>query len=121
MKLYTAARFAGDSEHHMTLSYYGTSKTLEEIKEEGTAALAKLQAAPFSVVCTERAMFGPRKNVPVLKCPTPVWLAKFVHLTRCDDKYPWSPHITTNLDELGVTCDRIAIMHKKEELFTWNL
>lgn len=118
--LYIALRFASRPDLHLTVRYYA------KMEERGEPEAALVQAVGsfwsnkkperFVLQLRDREMFGPRRNVPVLKPLGNVvadWVAELRDLVPTSDTYPFRPHVTTEEDgPLNLLVTSIAIMHK---------
>ena len=121
-KYYTGLRFARPhSARHMTLAHRGVltplslASHIQRVDEQFRVALEE-GAAQFALTLSVRALFGPRRDIPVLRPnhELPLWLT---HLTRRG----WQPHVTTAEERLDLTAVAVAVMHKDQEICRWQL
>lgn len=129
--IYTALRFASRPDLHLTLRYYPKV-------EEGGAFEAELRKSievflnfrkgmieRFTLELSERAMFGPRRNIPVLLAtgtwPTWVEPLRMVVAVPAKDAYAFRPHVTTEDGPMTLEVTSVALMHKDTVLWEWPL
>lgn len=127
--LYTALRFVSRPDLHLTLRYYPDVQVRGEFEAELVQAVgvfwANARPQPFMLELTERAMFGPRRNIPVLLAtggwPTWVEPLRLVVPVKAKDNYGFRPHVTTDEGPMTLEVTSIAVMHKKEAIWSWEL
>ena len=127
--LYTALLFKERPDLHLTVRYY--PKVAQrgpwecELVQQIGALWATQRPQPFVLNCSERAMFGPRRNVPVLKATGewPQWVEnlRMVVPMPVPDTYPFNPHVTTADDPMVLTVESIGLCHKSEVVWRWEL
>ena len=127
--LYIALRFASRPDLHLTVRYYAK---MEERGEPECALVQKIgefwskeKPGRFVFEFRDRAMFGPRRNIPVLKPlgnVRPDWVDRLRDLVPTSDTYPFKPHVTTDEEgPLNLMVTSIAIMHKDKVVWEWML
>ncbi len=127
--LYTALRFASRPDLHLTLRYYPKVEVRGQFEVELVQAVgifwANARPRRFLLELTERAMFGPRRNIPVLKatgeCPTWLESLRLIVPVSVQDAYQWNPHVTTEDAPMTLEVTSIAVMHKKDAIWSWEL
>lgn len=127
--LYIALRFASRPDLHLTVRYYAK---MEERGEPECSLVQKVgefwskeKPERFVFQFRDRAMFGPRRNIPVLKAlgnVRPEWVDRLRDLVPTSDTYPFNAHVTTPEDgPLNLLVTSIAIMHKDKVVWEWEL
>ena len=131
--LYTALLFAERPDLHLTLRYYPKVAPRGpwecDLVQKVGAFWSQKKPQPFVLELTERAMFGPRRNIPVLLATglpllIPSWVSELrdVKLPDKPDTYPFRPHVTTDADApLRLLVSDIAIMHKDKAIWRYEL
>lgn len=127
--IYTALRFAERPDLHLTLRYYPKVAARGPWECEFIQQIGDLWATqrpmPFALNCTERAMFGPRRNIPVLLATGewPIWVESLRNVVPMPvkDTYPFRPHVTTSDGPMTLNVTSIAVMHKDRVLWEWML
>lgn len=128
--IYTALRFAERPDLHLTLRYYPKvvargPRECELIQQIGVFWTARRPEA-FTLTLGERAMFGPRRNIPVLLATGtwPTWIEplRLVVPVPVKDAYAFRPHVTTPEEgPLALKVTSVAVMHKDTVLWEWML
>lgn len=128
--IYTALRFAERPDLHLTLRYYPKVAArgpweCDLIQKIGEFWSSRKPEA-FVLDCTERAMFGFKRDIPVLLATGgwPLWVEplRLIMPVSAKDNYGFRPHVTT--DEPGpltLKVTSVAVMHKDTVLWEWML
>ena len=127
MKYYTAFIYDDAAEVHCTHKYLGTQS------DEDYKAICELISYFFEVEQTfpcimfnQRAFFGPKRNIPVLKPNAPCAGLLFPALRealdgyRPDDYGGYAPHLTTAATEIHQPFKYYAIMCGDKVLKKWR-
>jgi hypothetical protein len=121
MKYFTALRFRGQPDIHMTLTHYGhadNQRALTDLVARVGAIFGEVrsQAHKFRMVLDQEDFLGFHTTVRVLRPSSeiPLWILTLT-------KHGWVPHVTCDDERLELLVDHIAVMSKDKEICRWDL
>lgn len=126
MNVYTALLFQSRRDLHLTVRYYAK---MEKAEVDALAAAVqewskRNNPRPFTLRLGQKALFGPRRNIPVLLAQGewPTWMEGFrnVYPTKVPDSYPFNPHVTTPDEPMELVVTAVALMEKKNIVYLYD-
>lgn len=119
MKYYLALRFAGRSDLHMTVHYYGRAenqRAMADLVARIGQRIGELGPKSFRLQCSRRLKMGFHKTVWALgpDHDLPAWVHELAPKR-------WVPHIACEEKRLDLRVTAVAIMSRQRELCRWEL
>jgi hypothetical protein len=115
MKLYTALRFRGRPDLHMTLHHYGNIASQEAVVEQIEEIVKFTKPRSFQLVLDRQITVGYTTLMTALgpSGELPSWVQYFTNKG-------WLPHVVTSEPSLILEVEAVVLMCKDKEIKRWE-